>query len=493
VRQRRGRHAHLALGLRAVQAGDVPLGEQPAPGRIGDDHQFGDELVERAAAPAFADFDRAPVGIGEIAGDGEVVVVDSLRRRRFAAPPLAGVGEAPEVQQFVAEGEAGESADHGFGVEDRLDFVMPQVGGYMHHLQPGFLGNDLEIVVDREIQRNRRAIDAPGQRVAVDDGIGQHGDLVARHVDGGQAPARDRVERRAAREAERGCGDVDADARADAGQPDDRERVVDLGGGGVVDRKGGDIGARQIAGQFRRGERGKGRAFRELFMQEAAVVQVVGRPDRAALEQQLRRGQAGITTGGFEGLGFRLVAIGRIKQRVGQRGDFRRQTECLEFADPALDGERLLALLFQAGQRRREDVGRRLAEAALALAVEIDGRGVHGQQHRRRLDRGGVVSVVITGKIEKRKLAIACALPEEIRFDLLGQRCRLLQQGARRRLLETQQHRGGLDLAALAGGHLDLQRAVVVGHDAARLEAAILFEQYIHRRIITPRIQGFAA
>ena len=60
-----------------------------------------------------------------------------------------------------------------------------------------------------------------------------------------------------------------------------------------------------------------------------------------------------------------------------------------EFAYPALDGERLLTLLFKTGQSSCENVGRRLAEAALAFAMEIDGRGVQGKQHRRRLDRGG--------------------------------------------------------------------------------------------------------
>jgi hypothetical protein len=90
----------------------------------------------------------------------------------------------------------------------------------------------------------------------------------------------------------------------------------------------------------------------------------------------------------------------------------------------------LLTLFFKTGQSSCENVGRRLAEAALAFAVEIDGRGMQGKQHRRRFDRRGVVSVVITGKIQKRKFAIADALPEEIGLDLFGQRRRLLQQVA---------------------------------------------------------------
>ena len=228
-----------------------------------------------------------------------------------------------------------------------------------------------------------------------------------------------------------GRRDVDADARADTGQLAHRQRVVDFGGLRVVDREGAHVGARQVVRQRRRLERRESRALGKLFVQEAPVVQVVGRLDGAALEQQLRRGQAGFAAGRFEGLGFRLVAVRRVEQGIGQRADFRRQAEGLQFADPALDRERLLTLLFKTGQRSCENVRRRLAEAALALAMEIDRRRVHGQQHRRRFDRRRLVSVVVAGKIQKRELAIVHALPQEIRFDFLGQRRRLLQQGTR--------------------------------------------------------------
>ena len=40
----------LPLGLGTVQAGDLLVGEQAAPGRVGDDHQFGDQLVEGCRA-----------------------------------------------------------------------------------------------------------------------------------------------------------------------------------------------------------------------------------------------------------------------------------------------------------------------------------------------------------------------------------------------------------------------------------------------------------
>jgi hypothetical protein len=221
-------------------------------------------------------------------------------------------------------------------------------------------------------------------------------------------------------------------------------------------------------------------------------MQLVGRFDRAALEQQLRGSQPGFGAGRLKSLGFRLVAIRGVEQRVGQHADFWRQARGLQFADPAFHRERLLTLFFKTGQSSCENVGRCLAETALAFAVKIDGRGVQGKQHRRRFDRRGFVSVVITGKIQKRKFAITDTLPQEIGFDLFRQRRCLVEQAGCTGLFEAQQHRCGLYFAALASRHFDLQRAVVVGHQGAGLEAAVFFKQYVHRRIISRRIQVFA-
>jgi hypothetical protein len=77
----------------------------------------------------------------------------------------------------------------------------------------------------------------------------------------------------------------------------------------------------------------------------------------------------------------------------------------------------LLTLLFKTGQSGLENVGRRLAEAPLALAMEVDGRRMQGQQQRCRFDRRGGVTEVLVGKITKRKLAVTHALPEKLRFD----------------------------------------------------------------------------
>jgi hypothetical protein len=152
----------------------------------------------------------------------------------------------------------------------------------------------------------------------------------------------------------------------------------------------------------------------------------------------------------------------------------------LEFVDHALDGRRLLALLFQTGQRGLQDFGRRLAEAAAALAVEMDRRRMQAQQHRCRLHGIRFGAVVLGGEILEAELLFAADFPEEIDVDAFRFRLRPFQQFAGCRCGETQQDVGGLDLAALARGQLDLQRGHVVGQHAAGTEGAVLFKQDIH-------------
>ena len=136
----------------------------------------------------------------------------------------------PEVQQLVAETEFAQSGSDSFGIEYRLDVVVTQIGGDMHHFQAGFVAQYFERFIDRQIERHRRAIDPAIQGVARHNGIGQHGDLVARHIDRGQASPGDPIKRRSMGDAEPGSGDVNTDATADTRQFGDRQSIVDFGG-----------------------------------------------------------------------------------------------------------------------------------------------------------------------------------------------------------------------------------------------------------------------
>ena len=207
---------------------------------------------------------------------------------------------------------------------------------------------------------------------------------------------------------------------------------------------------------------------------------VVGRGQRAAIEQQARRGFAGFAAGGFQRLGFAAVAVGLVDQLRQDRREFVGQDTALEFFDHALDQRRLLPLPFESGQRGLQDFRRRLAEAAAALAMEIDRRRMQAQQHCRGLHRIGFGAVVFGGELLEAELLFAAGFPEEIDVDARRLVFRALQQFAGGWGDKAQQHIGRLDLGALAGGQLDLQRAHIVGQHAAGTESAVLFKQDIH-------------
>jgi len=83
-------------------------------------------------------------------------------------------------------------------------------------------------------------------------------------------------------------------------------------------------------------------------------------------------------------------------------------------------------------------------------------------------------------EVGEAELVVRRHFPEEIRVELLRELVRLGVQCRRRRLGEAQQDRRRLDLQALAGRGLDLQRRVVVGEDRAGLELAVVLEKDVH-------------
>jgi hypothetical protein len=163
--------------------------------------------------------------------------------------------------------------------------VVAQVGDHRHPLDARAVAGDDEVAADVEVERQGRAVAAFAEGEAADDVLGQHRDLVARHVHRGQPLAGDGVEGGFAAEADARRGDVDADAPAGVGGGD-REGVVDLGGGGVVDGEGAHRRQRQIGGLGGCLDRREAGAGREVFEQEAVEVQLVGGRQRAAVEQQ---------------------------------------------------------------------------------------------------------------------------------------------------------------------------------------------------------------
>ena len=68
---------------------------------------------------------------------------------------------------------------------------------------------------------------------------------------------------------------MDADAQLPAGQRSDRERIVDFGGGDVIDAESLDLGERQILRNGGRIQIGERRAAREMLEQEAIQVVIV--------------------------------------------------------------------------------------------------------------------------------------------------------------------------------------------------------------------------
>jgi hypothetical protein len=71
-----------------------------------------------------------------------------------------------------------------------IELVVAEVDFHGHALETGFAGDGLQrLLVDLHIQRHGGVGAALVQRVDMHHVVGQHGDLVAGHVDGGQAGA----------------------------------------------------------------------------------------------------------------------------------------------------------------------------------------------------------------------------------------------------------------------------------------------------------------
>ena len=183
----------------------IALGEELAPRPVDEDHQLGDQLVERRAALAHADRHAAVL-------DVEAVLDRARAGARLAAPRLERQGDPPGTRARRRERTPGRRALARDVVED-VDFVVAQVRGDRHQLDARLLAADREPTnpTSRYSDTAGRSPPSSSENRSITVG-GQHRELVAGHVGGRQPLARDRVDRRAGREAERRRGDVHAHA-----------------------------------------------------------------------------------------------------------------------------------------------------------------------------------------------------------------------------------------------------------------------------------------
>ena len=168
---------------------------------------------------------------------------------------------------------------------------MAQVGRDRHALQLRLAGLDLQRrLVERDVQAQRRAVAAFGQRVLLDDAVGQHRDLPAGHVDGRQAVARDLVDRavRQDRQARRGDVHAEDDRAACPGRaPTARRRSRSSASRRSRTRRTSARGRSSLIAGASSG--GKPVPFGKLLEQEAAPVELVRAGDRAGGLQQVER------------------------------------------------------------------------------------------------------------------------------------------------------------------------------------------------------------
>jgi hypothetical protein len=93
VRRRLQRHAHLAAGLRAIDAGHVAVCQHAAPAAVGQDHHFRHQLVDRVAAHTRHDVDMFAIDLEHI--------VIALHLIRLAAHDFQMAGKTVQPFQFA--------------------------------------------------------------------------------------------------------------------------------------------------------------------------------------------------------------------------------------------------------------------------------------------------------------------------------------------------------------------------------------------------------
>ena len=488
VRRRMGDHAHLhlcrpaiaaAAALAAVDARHAMVVQHLAPGTVGKDHQFGDDLIQRRATLAARHGDDV---IFHIKVEIDAVILFRLQAKRFAllhAPlfqllrPLPQHGEVGLVRVLSL------AAGQGFLVDHVVELVVAQVAGDRHQLGARLRADHgpVRFGVQGGVQRQGRAGRAFRQGKRIDDFVRQHGDLVARHVNGGHALARHLVDHIFRADTQPWRGDVNTHFHSAVRQRLHGEGIVDLGGGHVVDREGGHVGQRQLGRDGRHGHVGETGAFREILEEEFRQMQIFRRSNTADGQHQACRGRVQFRARRVQRLVFNRVLV-RLEQQLQHHGLHRGgQTVLFQLFHIACLHQRLLLFLLDAGQGRLQRRFRRRLVAASALLVEIHGRRMQGQDQAGRFRRQRCVAEILGAQLGKAELVFARHFPQEIKVDLGGDALGLFQQLGRGRLFILQQYILGLDLGAFAAGHLDLVSFTRLRQDRADLEIAGFFKK----------------
>lgn len=156
---------------------------------------------------------------------------------------------------------------------------------------------------------------------------------------------------------------MDADAQVAVGQGGNRQGVVDLGGGDVVDRIDLGVRQRQFAVDRRQFQLGKGQAPGKVHRQEAALVQRQGVRPGAQFQQQAVGALAEPGAGGVQRLPLLRILVGPDQQRFGDLGDGLGQAAGGHLVHPFLLLFGTALFLFQRGQGGGQDVGGRAVTA----------------------------------------------------------------------------------------------------------------------------------
>ena len=358
---------------------------------VGQDHRLADDQVERRAALALADANglvaaRFTHAVGTVAVQPEVVVrpveVLGLAAHHFALR-FEVLGQPEGEGQFGREAVLGHRLAGQRGHRDDLvELVVAQVGGDRHALDPGLGAEHCQrrfVVAD--VQADRRAIAAFGQGVALHHLVGQHRDLVARHVDRGQALAGELVDRRIGPEGQRRRGNVHAKDHGAGLQAVDRQRIVDLGGLRVVDRERLHWGQRQLVLDRRCGQHRETRALGELLEQKALPVKLVRRRDRACGLQQVQRRALGALGRLDHRLVLGAILVGLEQDAVELLSHRVRAAASRQLSGPVLDLQGLRGLALYPQQRGFHGLFGRFLEQAFAGAPKIMWRIEQLEQH----------------------------------------------------------------------------------------------------------------